>query len=265
MIKVKTVVILLFAFPLIADDVWTPPENPDPQEILDQASDDARNGLHATALAKHLWYHENSLKYSPAQKGVRLSFALMYWKKLGEDYPPALEALEIVRVETGLRIYETDIPQKDFHDYAEINRVLGKDDETVKAFQKLQLRSPEAADLVFVFAKKALLKGKHFELLLHHMNPEKELERQMRWFRISEEMTNERKDDGHHDHRVLLLHFKERKFTNDSATFVAILAMAGETERATKIAEQAKEFRDVPELHKAIDEALEGKVPKPFP
>jgi hypothetical protein len=79
---------------------WAPPANPDPHKILDEAQDDARAGRYADALAKHVWFHENALKYEPSLAGVRLSFALGYWVAFGNSYPPALQKLKSIRDET---------------------------------------------------------------------------------------------------------------------------------------------------------------------
>lgn len=56
--------------------------------------------MYEEALERHIWYHENALKYDQAQYGVRLSFALGSWVQLGKAYPKALEALRSTRDQT---------------------------------------------------------------------------------------------------------------------------------------------------------------------
>src|ERR1044072_6141550 len=92
--------------------VWTPPEKPNPAQILQDANADTRAGQFEDALAKHLWYHRNALKHSPAQGGVRLSFALSYWHNLATKYPPAMTALKAERDEAR-RIALTDDDVRD--------------------------------------------------------------------------------------------------------------------------------------------------------
>lgn len=79
----------------------------DVQAALADASRFAAEGLYEQALERHVWYHENALKYSPAQFGVRLSFALSAWADLGEAYPEAMEALRIAR-DNALSTYRRD-------------------------------------------------------------------------------------------------------------------------------------------------------------
>ncbi|MEI9962222.1 MAG: hypothetical protein WDM76_14140 [Limisphaerales bacterium] len=45
---------------------WRPPQNPDPNKILKEAESDTAAGRYTDALAKHVWYHENALKYISA-------------------------------------------------------------------------------------------------------------------------------------------------------------------------------------------------------
>jgi hypothetical protein len=69
----------------------------DVSKALRDAEQFATEGKNEQALERHIWYHENALKYDPAQYGVRLSFALSSWVQLGKAYPKALEALRSTR------------------------------------------------------------------------------------------------------------------------------------------------------------------------
>jgi hypothetical protein len=80
-------------------------------EDVDQALADAQQfkleGKFEQAVERHLWYHENALKYAPAHYGVRLSFALSAWAELGTVYPKALDALRLTR-DNALATYRMD-------------------------------------------------------------------------------------------------------------------------------------------------------------
>src|SRR5258708_507286 len=71
----------------------------DVQRALEDAERFQREGKYAQSLERHIWYHQNALKYAPAQSGVRLSFALSDWAELGKVYPKALAALRSTRDE----------------------------------------------------------------------------------------------------------------------------------------------------------------------
>jgi membrane associated rhomboid family serine protease len=73
---------------------WSPPPHPDPTFILHEADEDAQAKRYERALAKYSWFHRNALKYQPAARGVRLSFAHAAWFELAQVYPPALAPLE---------------------------------------------------------------------------------------------------------------------------------------------------------------------------
>ena len=109
----------------LADD-WTPPKNPDPSAIMREAKADTARGNYEVALAKQLWYHNNAVKLKPSQSGVRLSFALSNWLKLGEVYPPALEKMRQIRDETENKIRDENrvrVNFEDFHDFVALPQI----------------------------------------------------------------------------------------------------------------------------------------------
>jgi hypothetical protein len=55
----------------------------DPRAALQEAAMSAKQGNYEEALRDHLWFHEHALEQVPALAGVRLSFALAAWVKLG--------------------------------------------------------------------------------------------------------------------------------------------------------------------------------------
>lgn len=104
---------------------WTPPADPDPKKIRDEAREDERAGRYEDALAKRVWYHENSRNYA-GLGGVRLSFALMESMDLGKEYPPALDKLREVRDEAEKAVNAGKDVWQSFQDYASINEYLGE-------------------------------------------------------------------------------------------------------------------------------------------
>src|SRR5262245_62591983 len=92
--------------------------DPDPQQVLEEARDLAAQGRYEEALQKHLWFHENALKYDPDLSAVRLSFALGYWVELGEEYPKAREALVAIRDRGDQALRAGDRSFELFHEVA---------------------------------------------------------------------------------------------------------------------------------------------------
>jgi hypothetical protein len=125
-----------------AKAAWTPPANPDPQQILTEAQADARAGRYEVALAKHVWFHRNSLKIDPAFYGVRLSFALMYWKELAKVYPPAKAKLIELRDEAEKQVGSGRDGLEAFVDFEAINTELGENEKTVALFKSLDKNKP---------------------------------------------------------------------------------------------------------------------------
>lgn len=154
------VVVLLFSPAVLADDM---------QKYLSETQKLIKEGKHEEALDRCLWFHQHALEHAPSMYGVRLSFALSYWKRLGEAYPPALVALQKIRDDdTGL-IADGKGTKALFHDVAAINRTLREPGKTVELFQKLDQKQDPLAKPGWNLAKEAALQMKAYDLIKKYM------------------------------------------------------------------------------------------------
>jgi hypothetical protein len=103
-----------------------------------QARDDAG------ALAEFLWCFDTGMKRSPSYFGVRLSFLLGEIQRLGQGYPPALEALRQRRddAEKALESSVEAIP-----DYVSLNRVLKEEARSLATLDLFPPASPARTHL----------------------------------------------------------------------------------------------------------------------
>jgi hypothetical protein len=172
---------------------WQPPEKPDPSRILHEAKRDASVGRYKDALAKHAWYHENALKHEPAQSGVRRSFALSYWLKLGEQYPPALKKLESYRQEARKQALASNEKEVYHHfaDFAAISKRLEKDKEIVELFAALDEKHPKSAKRVYHVADEALIAAEKFELCGKYLDGDKAIERHIEMLEHNRELVKD--------------------------------------------------------------------------
>jgi len=128
----------------------------------------ARAGEYEAALERHQWYHDNALRINKAQYGVRLSFALSAWKKLGEKYPPALAALTALR-DQGTQTVLTGKAQPElFHDVISINHTLAGEDQSVKLFKTLDETQPDFAKRCFHFMEDNLISAGEVDLFTRY-------------------------------------------------------------------------------------------------
>jgi len=258
-----TLCCLIFSVAFARADDWVAPENAQPSDILQQAKADQRNGDYADALAKHLWYHDNATRIQPAQSGVRLSFALGSWLELAEVYPPALVKLKEVRNATEAKIRDESkirVRFEDFHDFVALNRTLRQEKKTSDTFVWLHETDPEDAARMFGVARPALIKQKQFELCGEYMDADRD------WKRIRDSYTSAQKSVPRFGKSYE--EFTEKKFVNDVSTLVAIKMKAGEKEDAQMVAAKATQFvkgKMHNRLRKALEPALDGEVPKPWP
>jgi len=257
-----SICVLAFLFHSAVFEDWRPPAKPDPHKILEEAQDDSQAARYADALAKHVWFHENALKYDRALYGVRLSFALSYWVELGKAYPPALQKLTSIRDETAKKVreggHERDIFEV-FGDFAAINRALDEQSKTTDLFVWLDAQKPKAAERVFRVAKDALIRSKEYRLCGKYIDPDRSFAEIVNGYHVNKGIAK----SGQHDDAFR--DFTEKSFSNSTATLVALLVLNDRKADALKVAEKALKERDDASFREELEQAKKGKVPPPWP
>ncbi len=254
-----SVFVLAFAGPLGYGDDWTPPENPDPAAILQEARADTQAKRFETALAKHVWFHDNALSITPALYGVRLSFALADWAELAEQYPPALTRLKEMRDQARQKVLEGNNVRESFHDMKAINNQLGEHAATKEVFETLDEKNPESAKQVFDIAKPALVRAKAYSLLGKYVEPKADFELMTLMYREGKKRADAPRFGARY------LDFANKSFANEVTTLVAILVVNDRTKEAEEIAKSARaEWEDRAFLD-GLEQALAGVVPEPWP
>jgi hypothetical protein len=238
---------------------WTAPPNPDPDQILQEAKSDAAAGRYSEALVKHVWFHQNALKYKPGLYGVRLSFALSAWAELGAAYPPALQKLKSIRDETAKSIPEGKGSREAFHDVESINKTLGEDSKTKDLFIWLHSNSPNVAKKVFDLAQPALIKAKEYRLCGTYIDADASFEKLLSLYRENKRMAQDPKFGKR------LEEFGKKSFSNGTTTLVALLVQNERKADADRIAAEAVKEWDDAEFSKQLEKAKNGNVPPPWP
>ncbi len=161
-IRFMRITVLVTAILVLACSAVT--QAKDMQEYLSETRDLVRQGKHEEALERFIWFHNHALEYQPAMYGVRLSFALGYWKHLGNIYPPALEAMQKIRGEKTelLKAGKGDFAL--FHDVLALNRTLGEAEKTLQLFERIHAEQPERAREFWRVAGDVVFKAKRYDL-----------------------------------------------------------------------------------------------------
>lgn len=157
---VITATLMLLSFRAKADDM---------QKYLTDTQKMVSQGKYEEALKRHIWFHKHALEHRPSMYGVRLSFALSYWKSLGEVYPPAKKALVDIRDRKTRQIENGSGNFPLFHDVTSINRTLREGNKTIKLFEYLDKKNPKLAKRCWIVAKKVVITAKRFDLAKKYM------------------------------------------------------------------------------------------------
>lgn len=224
-------------------------DDPDLQQVLNEAQTLARQGKYEEALEKQLWFHENALKHEPAMSGVRLSFALSYWVELGHKYPKAREALVAIRDKDTEAIREGRGSFELFHDVASINGYLQEEPKTVEMFKTLHEKQHRLAERCYFVAEKDLAARREYKLCASYIPDATE-----RFDRIRE--MRERQLKMGTDQRLRMKEYAEKSFSEQTGRLIEILVGAGRKQDAESVREQALAVRDDRPLRDAIEKAI---------
>jgi hypothetical protein len=238
-------------------DEWIPPANVDVNKLLSEARADARAGRNDVALQKFVWFHEHAMEKNKALAGVRLSFALNYWFDLAKDYPPAMEALKATRDDAGRRALKEKDAQP-FQDFITINRKLNEESKSVDLFLDIAEKDEKRARELYRRVQPMLVRAKRYDVCGQFIDPES-LQQSIDMFNLN------RSSKVAERNRAQLQEFGRKKFANESATLVALLAVNRRQKEAKEVAIRARKVLDDPAFQNELDNALAGKVPDPWP
>ncbi|MCI0652468.1 MAG: hypothetical protein L0Z55_11370 [Planctomycetes bacterium] len=226
-------------------------EDLDPDTVLNEARRLADAGEYEEALQKHLWYHENAHRIKPSLIGVRLSFALSDWIKLGEKYPKAREALVGIRDRDTNTIADGNGTFRLFQDVVGINHYLKEDAKTVALFKALHEKQPDMAKVCYYAARDRLVAAREYQLCSHYMrDPDRSFDR----IQSARALGLEVEENG----QAVVKGTADAVFLTRTCQLIAILAGAGRQKEAEKVRERALAIRDDPTFRAALDEALKA-------
>jgi hypothetical protein len=134
-------------------------------EVLKTARAAAKAGDHAAALASYEHFFDNALKDQGEENnyyGVRLSYCLDEWVRLGEKYPQARQRLEAKAAEPIVELERTRRPEL-FHDLISINEHLDRDRASIDYFLKLHSADRPLAEAVVSYIWDSLVADAQWE------------------------------------------------------------------------------------------------------
>ena len=259
MARMKTILMLVMlamaAGTALSAGTWTPPANPDPRTILNEARADRAARRFEDATQKHVWFHNEALRYQPAMVGVRLSFALGDWGLLASRYEPAMAALRGARAAAAEGVRSGVEVERAFADLAAIDAELDESWATQRDFRGLAERDETAARAVFPRAADALIETKDFTTYAKYADPESELSNLLRL--RADMMRTATSFPGAGESN-------ERLFAEKAGRMVAALVLGGRTADAKAVAARMRAGTEASATHETLRQALEGTVPPPF-
>jgi hypothetical protein len=237
---------------------WMPPLAPNAAEILREAQTDIKTKKYADSLAKHVWFYQHTLKFSPELHAVQLASALSSWRQLGKVYKPALIKLKFIRDTAEIGVKENVNEYEMFQGFVAINRELKEEKKTKDLFLWIDANNPELAHQVYPLVQRPLVVAKEYKVCGRYIEAESNYQRLVENYHRDLALSKDPKFGKE------MQKFGEKSFSNGVTTLIALLVVNGRPAEAEKIAAAAPVEWNNPSFQKDIKKALKGKVPKPW-
>lgn len=134
---------------------------PSDKDALHRARAAFSAGEDAVALEEYEQFFDHALDSERSLYGVRLSYCLSEWARLGKRYPPALRRLRWKARNALKLLAETRDPER-FHDYVAICDFLGRAREPVRRFLVYHAQDRRMARSIVRFVWDRLVQSKHW-------------------------------------------------------------------------------------------------------
>ena len=243
----KLIAVLVFvlaaSLPAYAEDM---------QKYLRDTQALVKEGEHKEALNRFMWFHDHALEHQPSMYGVRLSFALSYWKQLGDVYPPALTALENTRDTKANLLSQGKGNRNLFHDVMALNRTLNENTKTVELFRTLDKDHPDLAKQCWGIAKSTVIKAKAYDIARKYIgNPVRE------WGKVKEMYDRNKDCYGGNNFGEHFKAFNENNFVEETTLLIDVALALNDAKAAKDIQAKALAILDDHRLNDAIPEKKE--------
>lgn len=144
------------------------------KDALDEARIAFKAGSYFEALEKYEYFFDHALDGDPASLyGVRLSYCLNEWSRLGQKFPPAKIRLQQKREEALSLLHETRDPER-FHDYIAICKYLGCTDLPVEQFLGFHNEDEDLASIIVRFIWNQLVERGLWKVCMAYLNNPRE-------------------------------------------------------------------------------------------
>jgi hypothetical protein len=189
-----------------------------------------------SSLEKYEWFFDHALDEDKASYyGVRLSYCLNEWSKLGEKYPRAADRLATKCVEQKLLFEETKEPEY-FHDYVVISEYLNQTALALNTFMTWHDSNPKLASRIVRFVWEPLLQSEAWNVCGAYVeNSDEFYERAIHRYCETMDICRKNPEFGGEEFASQIRDW----YVADVSNLLAVLTNTTRTQEAGKICERA--------------------------
>lgn len=190
----------------------------DPAIVLDEARSHVKNKEYAEALKDYVWFFENAERIKKSMAGVRLSYCINEWRKLGNIYEPALIKYREELTKRKERLINGEANWELFWEFKSLSKYDNKDNDVIDIFMSFHNgKNKKFAAKIFDPIKKDLAILGFFDICNEYTkNPILLADQIIDDYRMRLEMAKKRKDD-------LMIAHLENNFIDESRYLLTVL------------------------------------------
>ncbi|MBC3908104.1 hypothetical protein [Undibacterium umbellatum] len=206
-------------------------------QVLDKARQAHAAQEYESSLVSYEWFFDHALDEDQATLyGVRLSFCLFEWARLGQEYEPARIRLE-QKFEHSILALEQSRNPVYFHDYAAIGACLNQQETVLEKFIGYHQADPKLAKEIVHFIWDELVSSPHIAVCATYIDDalafyEDKLEKHDETLKICATMPELSNDD--------FMQGMWDRFIKDVTNIIKVLRATGRAEEAVAVIAKAK-------------------------
>lgn len=222
----------------------------DPGTVLDNARQQVKNGAYSEALKNYVWFFKNSIEIEPAMFGVKHSYCVDEWRKLGEIYEPALLTYREELLNRQEKLLNGSESWELFMEFDTLCQYDGKKNEVIKVFMlfhKKENQNKDFVESIFNPIKEDLLALGHYNICSEYTkDATRKADQIIHLHRLNIEF--EEKSDNKCDN----MDFAEKSFIIDANYLLTVLKKTNRIEEFNQVKNKLVSYNPSEELKKLL-------------
>lgn len=222
----------------------------DPAEVLKSARQNYDNKKYAEALKDYKWFFDNSTKIESAMFGVKLSYCVGEWRKLGDSYEPALSLYRAELQERKQRLLGGESNWDLFMEFSALCDYDGRKNEVIDVFLAIHKnnKNKEFTEKIFRPIKEDLLSSGYVSICNEYLvDPIRDVEHTIEFHKLNQNYDQKGQSNIDDDK------FAESMYNKEAIYLLTVLEESNRAEDFEKVKNKLRSYKFSSEIKAFLD------------